>query len=307
MIHNGIEQGMLGVLNEVWEMLFKCLHTNLDDLSKIFEGWAASGELKNNFLVSIGADICSQKKQDERGHILNEVQDKVVQDADNSEGTGVWTVMEAAKRHVSTPTIAASHFLRIASANRAERLKIFELVGGMISGAKKQHVDDQDRPGVIEDLRQAVYCGFLASYIQGMNLLSRANKDESWKIQLSEVVRIWRNGCIIRSDHIADLFQPIYQHNQELQNILTEKKVIEEIQRTYPSLKRTVQRGLEWDSHMPSLTASMEYLKYCGGRQLPTQFMEAQLDYFGAHSYDRKCEGPGTVKKGAHHHEWKPA
>ncbi|KAF8537782.1 6-phosphogluconate dehydrogenase [Trichophaea hybrida] len=147
------------------------------------------------------------------GHILNEVQDKVVQDSDNTEGTGVWTLTESATRHVSIPTIAASHYLRIASSNRAERLKIFDLIGGSIAGAKKQHVPDSELQDVLEDLRLAV----------------------------------------------------------------------------------------------PSLSASMEYLKYCGARQLPTQFMETQLDCFGAHAFDRKCEGPGDVKKGSHHHEWKPA
>ncbi|KAI5846113.1 6-phosphogluconate dehydrogenase C-terminal domain-like protein [Tricharina praecox] len=307
MVHNGIEQGMLGVLNESWEMLFKCLHTPLDEISKIFSAWAKDGELKNNYLVTIGADICGRKKEKgERGHILNEIQDKVVQDADGSEGTGVWAIVEAANRHVSAPTIAAAHFLRIASSNRAERLQVFELIGGFIAGAKKQHVEGSEKE-VIEDLRQAVYCAFLASFVQGMNLLARANSDEGWNVKLSEVVRIWRNGCIIRSDYIADLIQPVYEKQEDLQNLLTSKTVVEEVKKTFPALKRTVARGLEWDAHMPSLSASMEYLKYCGGKQLPTQFMEAQLDYFGAHSYDKKCEGPGEVKKGAHHHEWKPA
>ncbi|KAF8250386.1 6-phosphogluconate dehydrogenase C-terminal domain-like protein [Wilcoxina mikolae CBS 423.85] len=307
MIHNGIEQGMLGVLNEAWEILFKCLHTPLDELFNIFENWAKTGELKNNYLLTIGADICQQKKPDSNGHILNEVQDKVVQDADNTEGTGVWTLIESATRHVSIPTISASHYLRIASSNRAERLKIFDLIGGSIAGAKKQHVPDSELQDVLEDLRLAVYCGFLAAYCQGVNLLAKANMEEKWEVRIEDVIRIWRNGCIIRCDHISDLLQPVFENDGALVNVLTHKTVADEIQRTFPALKRTVRRGLEWDAHMPSLSASMEYLKYCGARQLPTQFMEAQLDYFGAHAFDRKCEGPGDVKKGSHHHEWKPA
>lgn len=184
-------------------------------------------------------------------------EDKVVQDADNSEGTGVWTLAEAATRHVSAPTIAASHFLRVASSNRAERLQIFDLIGGSIAGAKKQHVSDSELPQVIEDLRQAVYCGFLAAYIQGVNLLARANKEEGWGVHLSEVIRIWRNGCIIRSDYIADLLQPVYEHDEHLQNILTDKTVAEEIRRTFPALKRTAARGLEWDAHMYVLLQGM--------------------------------------------------
>jgi 6-phosphogluconate dehydrogenase len=199
--------------------------------------------------LAIGADICGQKKSDgEHGHFLNEVQDKVVQDADNSEGTGVWTLVEAANRHVSCPTIAASHFLRVASSDRAERLHVFDLIGGTMAGAKKQHIENREE--TIEDLRQAVYCSFLACFAQGLNLLARANKDEKWEVKLSEAIRIWRNGCIIRSDYIADLLQPIYHKDEGLQNLLTNEKVIREIKRTYPSLKKTVERGLRWDAHM---------------------------------------------------------
>lgn len=103
---------------------------------------------------------------------------------------------------------------------------------------------------MIEDLRQAVYCAFLASFVQGMNLLARANSDEGWNVKLSEVVRIWRNGCIIRSDYIADLIQPVYEKQEDLQNLLTSKTVVEEVKKTFPALKRTVARGLEWDAHM---------------------------------------------------------
>jgi 6-phosphogluconate dehydrogenase len=156
--------------------------------------------------------------------------------------------VEAANRHVSCPTIAAAHFLRIASSNRSERLNVFELIGGSIAGAKKQQVENKEE--VIEDLRQAVYCSFLACFAQGMNLLARANMDENWGVKLSEVIRIWRNGCIIRSDYIADLLQLIYEADQGLQNLFTKEKVTEEIKRTFPALKRMTMRGLEWDAHM---------------------------------------------------------
>jgi 6-phosphogluconate dehydrogenase len=121
-------------------------------------------------------------------------------------------------------------------------------MGGSIAGAKKQHIDNMEE--VIEELRKAVYCAFLACFAQGLNLLARANKEENWGIKLSEVIRVWRNGCIIRSDYIADLLQPTYAAEEGLQNLLTAEKVIDEIKRTFPALKRITMLGIEWDAHM---------------------------------------------------------
>ncbi|KAI0324933.1 6-phosphogluconate dehydrogenase C-terminal domain-like protein [Cubamyces sp. BRFM 1775] len=308
MVHNGIEQGILGIVNETWEILYKCLHTDLDTISSIYKKWEDEGELKRNFLFGIGADICRRHKEGGKpGHIVNEVQDKVVQDADDTEGTGFWTVMEAAKRHVSAPTIASAHFFRIASADRAQRMEVVHALGEGIGAARKQHVDDAFRTEFIEDLRLAAYCACLASFAQGMNLIARASKDEGWGVSLAECIQIWREGCIIRSEYIADLLQPLYEKEPEVLNTLTLQPVADEIKRTIPSLLKVVKHGLEWGAHIPTLSASLEYFKYCGGKHLPSQFMEAELDYFGAHSYDLKSEGDGEVKKGKHHYEWKPA
>ncbi|EJF57846.1 6-phosphogluconate dehydrogenase C-terminal domain-like protein [Dichomitus squalens LYAD-421 SS1] len=307
MVHNGIEQGILGIVSETWELLYKCLHTDLGTISQIFKKWEDGGELRRNFLVGIGADICRRYKEDRPGHVVNEVQDKVVQDADDSEGTGVWSVMEAAKRHVSAPTIAAAHFFRIASADRAERMQVVEALGQSIGAARKQHVEDKFKTEFFEDLRLAVYCACLASFTQGLNLIARASADEGWNVSLASCIRIWREGCIIRSEYIADLLQPLLEKEPGTKNILTLQPVADEITRTIPHLRKVVQYGLEWNAHVPTLSASYEFFKYCGGKHLPSQFMEAELDYFGAHSYDLKSDGDGEVKKGEHHFEWKPA
>lgn len=308
MVHNGIEQGILGIVNEAWELMYKCLHIELDDIAKIFSKWGSDGELNRNFLINIGADICGRHHPNgPPSHVLNEVQDKVVQDADDSEGTGIWSVMEAARRHVAAPTIASAHFFRIASADRAQRLEVVESLGEALGAARKQQVDDGFRTAFLEDLRLAVYCACLAAFAQGLNLIARASEDEGWGVNLASCIRIWREGCIIRSEYIANLFEPLLEKEGQLTNVLTLKPVGEEIRRTFPSLKRVVGSALEWNAHIPTLSASMEYFKYCGGKHLPSQFMEAELDYFGAHSYDLKSEGAGEVKKGKHHFEWKPA
>lgn len=145
--------------------------------------------------------------------------------------------MEAAHRHVSAPTIAAAHFYRIASANRDERLRFFDLIGGA-AAAKKQHLEE--RAEFIEDLREAVYCGFLASYAQGMNLIARASYDKKWGVKLDDCIQIWRAGCIIESEHIADLLQPVFEKEQGMKNVLLAASVAAEIKRTMPALKKVV-------------------------------------------------------------------
>jgi 6-phosphogluconate dehydrogenase len=266
---------------------------------------------RNNFLVSIGADINQRRDpKDSSQHLLSHVLDKVVQDADNSEGTGVWTVMEAARNHVSCPTIAAGHFFRVASSDRAQRLEVskhLELPTGPKNNVLSQ-LSKSDRDTFIESLRQAVYASFLASFVQGLNLISRQSYAEGWPVKLSDCLKIWRTGCIITSDYIADLLQPLVEGVDEQKlNLLEHPKVAHELSRTFPALRSVVSAAVGEDAIVPALSATLDYVKYCAGTVLPTMFMEAELGYFGAHQYDRWGERPGEVAKGKYHFEWKPA
>jgi 6-phosphogluconate dehydrogenase len=311
MVHNGIEQGMLSIVCEAWDILHALLGFSEDDIGSIFTNWTKNGELYNNFLIKIGGDICTRHYKDDdpsSGHVLDDIEDKVVQDSDNSEGTGVWSVEEAAKNHVSAPTIAAAHLFRVASANRADRSKFEKLVKleKPTSAEELQKKTDE----FIEELRGAVYVSFLASFAQGCNLIAAASREKKWHIKMSEVIRIWRAGCIVQSDYIADLLQPIYldaekSHDEPLSNILLSKPFAADIEKYYLKLKRVVLIGIEHGAHVPALSASLEYFKYISSIDLPTKFMEAELDYFGAHAYDLKSEHAMDIKKGPHHYEWK--
>jgi 6-phosphogluconate dehydrogenase len=197
--------------------------------------------------------------------------------------------------------------MRISSGNRAERLEV----------SKKLHVP---RPSPIrgmktfeafkEHLRRAVYGSFLASFCQGLELIARASEDEGWDIDLGKCLQIWRAGCIIRSGGIADILQPALSENKGLRNMKYIDKVSTELGRTYNSLKEIVIAGIDSDHYLPAMSATLEYLKYEAGTMLPTKFMEAQMDFFGAHGYNKPGvpgEDPGPVGKGAHHYEWRPA
>ncbi|KAJ5129523.1 6-phosphogluconate dehydrogenase decarboxylating [Penicillium bovifimosum] len=318
MVHNGIEGGMLSVLAETWQYMHDGLGMEHTEIGDVFDKWNESGELRGNFLVRIGANILhtrrpkeGDKKGEEAsrddGYVLDDVLDKVVQDDDNTEGTPLWSIMESAARHVSCPTLAVSHYMRISSGNRPERVQAAKKLGMSLP---KPIEGTREHAEIIEDLRKAVYCSFLASFCQGLELISRASIDEGWGVDLGDCLQIWRAGCIIQSDYIADLLQPPLSGNKELTNVKFVDAVAHELHQNFQSLKRVVLEGTMFDQYIPALSATLEYLKYEGGLGLPTKFMEAQMDYFGAHSYNKPGipgEDPGPVSKGPHHYEWAPA
>ncbi|KAL1581695.1 hypothetical protein WHR41_09525 [Cladosporium halotolerans] len=317
MVHNGIENGFLSTLCEAWSILRKSLDLSNDEVGKIFERWNSEGELKDTYLVQIGSEICQRKKTPEGdanhegrgqgGYVLDDVLDKVVQDDDDSEGTLFWSIAEAADRHVSFPTNAAGQFFRVASGDRDQRLRAAHKM--QIPQPAKAQIQHKDT--FIENLRRAVFASFLCAYCQGLELIARASKDEGWDVNLGTVVRIWRAGCIIKEEYIVDMLQPIFTSTTEpITNMKLIDEVSAELHKHYQALQEIVLRGVEWHAYVPSLSASLEYIKYTGGTMLATQFMEAEMDFFGAHNFDRPGvpgEDPGKAKKGSHHYEWRPA
>jgi len=323
MVHNGIENGMLGAVCEAWGFMRAGLNMAEDEIGNVFSIWNKQGQLRGTYLLEIGSEICRKRQTrsgDQNGEgkgtdfVLDEVLDKVVQDDDDTEGTGYWSVMESAERHISAPTIAAAQFLRVASGNRSQRLKVSEKLN--LPKPQRIQLKHEEEGNVIEDLRMAVYSAVLASYCQGLELIAHASKVQDWNIDLATCIRIWRAGCIIQSDHIADMLESTFAKESVpgLQHTFTNLKLIQEIadefHQNFSYLKRTISRGIESDAYITTLSSTLEYLKYEAGEMLPTRFMEAEMDFFGAHGFDRPGvdkEDPGEAKKGAHHYEWRPA
>lgn len=317
MVHNGIEGGMLSAVAEAWALLHYGRELGYEEIADIFDKWNAEGELRNNFLLEIGAELLRVKKSpqgdgrgegvsDQGGFVLDDVLDKVVQDDDNTEGTPMWSVMESAARHVSAPALATAHYMRIASGNRIERVEVAKKLQ-MPSPSPVRGMKDLE--AFKEHLRQAVYASFLASFCQGLELIARASEDEKWDIDLAKCLQIWRAGCIIRSEGIADILQPAVS-GRSLKNMKLIDQVAQDLHKSYSSLKEICIAAIDSDHHIPAISSTLEYLKYVGSTNLPTKFMEAQMDLFGAHGYNLPGvpgEDPGPVGKGAHHYEWRPA
>jgi len=300
MIHNGIEQGMLSVTSEAFELMRSVMGFSHERIAKTFAEWNSQGELKNNFLVKICSEIPT--RLDENGKfIMDEIEDKVVQDSDASEGTGVWSVKEAAERHVPCPTISAAHFFRTASAHRDDRNQMHQK-WTTIADEPKQATEDPEK--ILEALRLAVHAGFVASFIQGLNVIAQASIDFDWKLDMATIIDIWKSGCIIQAEYLSEIFHKAYS-NGFVRNVGTTQEVAAEVNKSFKALKQIVLVGINANAHIPALSASLEYFKIYGSRHLPTDFMEAQLDYFGGHSYDLKSENNTEIKKGPHHTEWK--
>ncbi|KAK4689560.1 hypothetical protein P7C73_g543, partial [Tremellales sp. Uapishka_1] len=326
MIHNGIEHAHLSILCEVRGLLYHQYQVSNDVISDVFEKWYKDGPLRGNFLVGIGYKGLRFKEgdgiKDERG-IVEGIEDKVTQDVDLSEGTGTWStrvgdafcnhddsdaiIQEIAQRHVAAPAIAASHCLRIISANRDERLKVVENLKIPQASEKKVNLDKAELDKFLDIVEQAVYGGILGAFVQGLEMITKASSDEKWDVSLETCIKIWRAGCIIQSDAIAELLLPLlksFPPSQPLNLLSTIPEVSKILSSTYQPMKQVYAIGIEKDAVMPAVGATVEWLKAIGGKQLPTDFEEMELDYFGHHNYDLKSEPVAGHEKGKYHTEF---
>lgn len=307
MVHNGIEQGMLSTLCEVWGIMNRAMGMKYDEIAAVFDSWNKEGPLKSNFLISIGADICRTRDPQDDSYVLANIRDKVVQDVDETEGTGIWCCEEGVRLHVPIPTITSAHLLRLASADAARREKVKKGMKGGIQPSEME-ISGLERKSIIKDLHSATYASFLVSYVQGLHIIEKADREQKWDIDFAGILQLWRGGCIIQSDFIVDLLEKVYRQNDHDDNdLLDHHEIGGSLMENYSALKKVVLMAMEVDAPVPSLSASLEYLKYTGSTELPTQFMEAELDYFGAHMFDLKSAEPGKPVTGEHHFEWKPA
>lgn len=239
-------------------------------------------------------------------------------DITGEEGTGIWSNTESVDEHIPAPTLSTAHFLRLASADRHARRSIQTAFNH--KGFPPQKLEGvEDRAAFVEDLRRAVYASCLASYAQGLNIIAKTDADKGWDIDFSAVLQIWRAGCIIQADHIADLLRPILSRDDgrvgrndsgsgHVTNFLAEGSIAKELSGCKAALQRIVLKAVEADHVVPAISASLEYVKYMTSLDLPTQFYEAELDYFGKHMYDRRDDDKDEAPtEGKHHFEWKKA
>ncbi|GER45267.1 6-phosphogluconate dehydrogenase [Striga asiatica] len=289
MIHNGIEYGDMQLIAEAYDVLKSVGKLTNDELRAVFSEWN-KGELQS-FLIEITADIFGIKDDKGDGFLVDKVLDKT-----GMKGTGKWTVQQAAELSVAAPTIEASLDSRFLSGLKEERIeaaKVFKS-GGFGDILTEQTVD---KGQLVHDVRQALYASKICSYAQGMNLIRAKSIEKGWDLKLGELARIWKGGCIIRAIFL-DRIKRAYDRNPDLANLLVDPEFAKEIIERQAAWRRVVCLAINSGISTPGMSASLAYFDTYRRERLPANLVQAQRDYFGAHTYER-VDVPGSF-----HTEW---
>lgn len=291
MVHNGIEYGDMQLISEAYDVLKTVGGLSNSELAEVFAEWNA-GELES-FLIEITADIFKVKDEFGEGELVDKILDKT-----GMKGTGKWTVQQAAELSVAAPTIAASLDCRYLSGLKEEReeaAKVFEKHGLKDTNASVRTGIDKKR--LVDDVRQALYASKICSYAQGMNLLRRKSIEKGWNLNLGELARIWKGGCIIRAAFL-DRIKKAYQRNPNLANLVVDPEFAREMVQRQTAWRRVVEMANSAGITPPGMSASLAYFDTYRRARLPANLVQAQRDLFGAHTYER-IDRPGSF-----HTEW---
>jgi len=284
MVHNGIEYAIMQLISEAYDLLRKGAGLNNDQLYEVFKNWN-EGEM-NSFLIEITRDIFQQKDDLTDGFLVDQILDKA-----GAKGTGKWTSEQAMEIGVSIPTIDVAVTSRIISAYKEERIKASQLY------AKEEISTPKNVELFIQEVGDALYLATLISYAQGLALLVKASEEYQFEIPLKDVVKIWRGGCIIRSV-LLEKFYLAYSKDENLSNILLDQEISEIVKAKISSLRKTA--SFAASNGIPSLgiQAALGYFEAYTTESLPVNLLQAQRDYFGAHTYQR------TDREGVFHTSW---
>jgi 6-phosphogluconate dehydrogenase len=284
MVHNGIEYAIMELISEVYDFLKRGLGLDNDALHDVFQAWN-EGELKS-FLVEITAHIFLQDDPETGNRLLDMILDRA-----GSKGTGKWTSQDAMDLPVPVPTIDISVATRDLSTFKAERVKaaaIYQPVVAKITG---------DRNDIIRQCGEALYSATILCYAQGLSMLQTASAALKMDIPLQNVVKVWRGGCIIRSVLLADFYEA-YRDNPRLANILLDASIAKLLPSKEGSLRRIIAMAVESRIAVPGLMSALAYFDGYTSERMPTNLIQAQRDYFGAHTYER------IDREGKFHTEW---
>jgi 6-phosphogluconate dehydrogenase len=279
MVHNGIEYGDMQLIAEAYDMLRKGLGANADELAGIFDRWNR-GPLES-FLIEITAHIFRVKDPDTGAPLVEKVLDKAGQ-----KGTGKWTAQVALDLAVAIPTIAAAIDARVLSSMKDERVAASKVLGGAPAPSPAK----SDRNQFIQDVHDALYASKICSYAQGMALIQAGSAEWKWNIDMREMARIWKAGCIIRAKFLDSIMRA-YERKPNLPNLLLDEEFSKRVRDSQPAWRRAVSLAQSTGIAIPAMSASLAYFDAYRSGQLPQNLTQAQRDYFGAHTYQRNDQG----------------
>ncbi len=285
MVHNGIEYGDMQLISESYALLRHILGLNADELHSVFSEWN-KGEL-DSYLIEITADIFTKKDEETGKPMVDVILDKAGQ-----KGTGKWTSQSALDLGVPLPIITESVFARFLSALKEERVAASKVLTG-----PEIKPFAGDKAAFIESIRKALYLSKICSYAQGFAQMKAASDEYNWDLQYGDIAMIFRGGCIIRAQFLQKI-KDAYDRNPNLKNLLLDD-YFKEIALSYQeALREVIVAAVQAGIPVPCFTAALSYYDSYRAETLPANLLQAQRDYFGAHTYER------VDKEGIFHTEW---
>jgi 6-phosphogluconate dehydrogenase len=284
MVHNGIEYGDMQLICEAYFILKHALGLTNPELYKVFDQWNR-GDLES-FLIEITRDIFTVIDPETGEHLVDKILDTAQQ-----KGTGKWMSQHALDLGVPTTLITEAVYARALSALKPARVR----AAAVLAGPDKKFTGDRD--AFIEDIRQALYASKICSYAQGFVQLDAAAAEYKWKLNNGEISLLWRGGCIIRAKFLENI-KGAFDKNPQLENLLLDDFFRQAIQKAQPGWRRVVATAVELGLPVPGFSAALSYYDGYRRDRLPANLLQAQRDYFGAHTYQR------ADREGTFHTEW---
>ncbi|KPL85758.1 decarboxylating NADP(+)-dependent phosphogluconate dehydrogenase [Herpetosiphon geysericola] len=271
MVHNGIEYGDMQLIGETYDVM-RSLGLSADEMSTVFGQWN-QGKL-DSYLIEITSDILAFRDTD-GAPLVNKILDSAGQ-----KGTGKWTVVSALDNGIPLTLIGEAVFSRFLSALKAERVEAAKVLNGPADQPTA------DRTALVNDLREALYAAKIVSYTQGYMLMRAAANEQGWNLNYGGIALMWRGGCIIRSAFLGKI-EEAYRNNPELVNLLLDPYFSNEVQQSQAAWRRVIAHAVTAGIPVPALSSALAFFDGYRTGNLPANLLQAQRDYFGAHTYER--------------------
>jgi 6-phosphogluconate dehydrogenase len=273
MVHNGIEYGDMQLICEAYDLLHRGLGLTADELHEVFAEWN-KGEL-DSYLIEISRDIFAKKDEDGQPLV-----DRIL-DTAGQKGTGKWTVISALDTGQPVTLIGESVFARCLSALKEERVAASSVLKG-----PRSKTSVGDRAAFIENVRRALYCSKIVSYAQGYMLLKAAAKENGWNLNMGGIALMWRGGCIIRSKFLGNI-KAAFDKKKNLDNLLLDKFFSRAVNKYQSSWRKALIHAVKLGVPTPAFSTALAFFDGYRAGRLPANLLQAQRDYFGAHTYER--------------------
>jgi 6-phosphogluconate dehydrogenase len=279
MVHNGIEYGDMQLIGEAYDLMHYGLGMRPDEMSAVFARWDKG--LLNSYLIEITAEILAYKDTDGLPLV-----DKIL-DTAGQKGTGKWTVVSALDTGTPLTLIGEAVFSRFLSARKEERVTASQLLGS----AMPTYEGDQE--AFVDDLRQALFAAKIISYTQGYMLMQAASEEFAWNLAYGNIALMWRGGCIIRAAFLDDI-KAAFEQDPDLKNLLLAPYFTEQIREAESAWRRVVSTAVSLGIPNPAMSSALAFYDGYRRDRLPANLLQAQRDYFGAHTYERVDQPRGV-------------